>query len=85
LNFYFIKVFLIFLFIRCNWIPITFDCDILVLRHGVYKNNLQQINPHASKKECKKLLENDLIYGCACPLQIIKDNEEYKLIICDYI
>jgi hypothetical protein len=31
------------------------------------------------------LLENDLIYGCACPLQIIKDNEEYKLIICDYI
>ena len=29
------------------------------------------MNPHASKEECKKLLENDLIYGCACPLQII--------------
>ena len=50
-----------------------------------YKNNLQQINPHASKKECEKLLENDLIYGCSGPLQIIKDNEQYKLIICDYI
>ena len=59
--------------------------NVVLFFNGVYKNNLHQINPHASKEECKKLLETDLIYGCAGPLKIIKENEEYKLVICDYI
>ena len=47
-----------------------FNCKIL--RHGVYKHNLQQINPHASKEECDMLVATGRIYGCAGPLQIIE-------------
>ncbi len=50
-----------------------FNCKIL--RHGVYKNNLKPINPHASKQICDKLFNDKLIYGCGKPLLIVKDNE----------
>ena len=47
-----------------------FNCKIL--RHGVYKHNLQPINPHASKEECDALVASERIYGCAGPLLITK-------------
>ena len=63
-----------------------FNCRIL--RHGVYKHNLQPINPHATKEECDALLRDGTIYGCAGPLQIIASSSSsalYALRICDYI
>ena len=64
-----------------------FNCRIL--RHGVYKNNLQPINPHASKDECDALVKDELIFGCAKPLQIIETADgsvdKYTIIVCDYI
>jgi hypothetical protein len=64
-----------------------FNCRIL--RHGVYKNNLQPINPHASKDECDGLVKDELIFGCAKPLQIIETADgsvdKYAIIVCDYI
>ena len=73
---------------HCNNIFIVntkeFNCKIL--RHGIYKSNYQQINPHLPKNECDRLFNNDLIYGCGKPLQIIvNDNNDYEVIICDYI
>lgn len=62
-----------------------FNCRIL--RHGVYKHNLQPINPHATKEECDALLRDGTIYGCAGPLQIVASTSEstlYCLRICDY-
>lgn len=45
----------IFICLHCNneFIININDFNCKILRHGVYKNNLQQINPHASKEECK--------------------------------
>jgi hypothetical protein len=68
-----------------------FNCRIL--RHGVYKHNLQPINPHATKEECGALLRDDAIYGCAGPLQIIAkasasasaSASAFEIRICDYI
>lgn len=73
-----------------------FNCRIF--RHGVYKHNMQPINPHAKKEECEALLRDGLIFGCAGPLQIIDkdtdvgagacedtDKPGYDIIICDYI
>ncbi len=61
-----------------------FNCRIL--RHGVFKHNLQPINPHSSKEECDKLVLNHSIYGCGKPLQIIDNSGGgYQVIICDYI
>jgi uncharacterized C2H2 Zn-finger protein len=38
-----------------------------IFRHGHYKNNLKQIDPHSSKEICDKLSEQDKIYGCGKP------------------
>jgi hypothetical protein len=64
------------------------DFNCRILRHAVYKNTLNQINPHSSKEECERLVYEDLVYGCAKPLRILpckNSNGEYDLEICDYI
>lgn len=52
-----------------------------IFRHGIYKHNLEQINPHMSKNDCEILIKNDLIYGCGKPFKIINKIIEK----CDYI
>jgi ethanolamine ammonia-lyase large subunit len=61
-----------------------FNCRIL--RHGVFRHNLQPIHPHSSKDECDKLVSDGVIYGCGKPLQIVDSSGGgYQVIICDYI
>jgi hypothetical protein len=55
-----------------------------IIRHGIYKTNYKQIEPHLCKKECDRLIKENLIYGCGKPCEIIKENNEYKCIICEY-
>jgi hypothetical protein len=70
---------------HCND-PILIDqLNCKIFRHGVLKNNSEQINPHSSKIECDNYVNNDLIYGCGKPFKIIELNNEYKVEICDYI
>ncbi len=61
------------------------NCNIF--RHGVYKHNLQQMDPHAPKAMCEKLVKEKLILGCGKPfsLELNKENGTYKTVICDYI
>ena len=56
-----------------------------IFRHGVYKSNNKQINPHMKKEECDKLIKQNLIFGCGKPFKLIKEKNEYKAITCDYI
>jgi len=58
-----------------------------IFRHAVYKHNLNQnINPHASKDECERLLSQNAIYGCAKPFKIQRtDNQQISISICEYI
>ena len=67
------------------------DCEILIskinckiFRHGVYKNNFKQIKPHLDKDSCDKLIQNNLIYGCGKPFELILNNNQYIAIKCDY-
>ena len=67
---------------------VDFNCRIL--RHGVYKHNMQQIPPHASKEECDAFVRDGLIFGCGRPLQIVDKNvgegiPNYNVVICEYI
>ena len=57
-----------------------FNCKIF--RHGVYKSNYNQIDPHLVKNECEKLKNNNEIFGCGKPFKLINENEIIK---CDYI
>jgi len=56
-----------------------------IFRHAVLKSNGQQINPHTPKKACKKYRKNELVYGCAKPYQMIKENNHWIVRKCDYI
>jgi len=61
------------------------ELNCCIFRHAVLKSTMQQINPHSSKEMCDILFENNLVFGCAKPFQIYKENDEYKIKICDYI
>jgi hypothetical protein len=63
-----------------------FNCRIL--RHGVHKDTLHPIPPHATKEECDALVRAGTIYGCTGPLQIVTSTTTtsgYDVVICDYI
>lgn len=60
-----------------------FNCRII--RHAVYVKNGQQINPHASKAECDRLVEQKLVHGCARPSKIVVSGNGFKLEKCGYI
>jgi hypothetical protein len=70
---------------HCNNYIIIKELNCGIFRHGIYKNNGNQINPHASKEICDELVKNNLIYGCGKPFQIIEINDIFELKICDYI
>lgn len=61
-----------------------FNCKIY--RHGVYKKDLKQIDPHMKKEDCIKLAKDGLIYGCGKPFEIIEEPKDvFKIVKCDYI
>ena len=72
---------------HCKEYVIIEQVNCAIFRHGVFKSNMSQINPHLSKSECDNLATNGLIYGCGKPFKIIKENgkNEWKAIDCDYI
>jgi hypothetical protein len=62
------------------------EINCAIFRHGVFKNNLQQILPHSPKNECDLWFEKDLIFGCGKPFELVIDvsNQPFTK-ICDYI
>jgi len=52
-----------------------------IFRHAIFKNGGIQLNPHASKEECDKVIKDNLVYGCAKPFEIINE----KAVKCEYI
>lgn len=57
------------------------EVNCAIFRHGIFKENYQQIPPHASKEICEQWVKEDLIYGCGKPFRLINNTAE----ICDYI
>ena len=61
------------------------DTNCKIFRHGVYKKNYQQINPHSSLKDCQNFILNNLIFGCSKPFKLIDMNDGLYVDVCDYI
>jgi len=57
------------------------EINCAIFRHGVYKKNYNQIDPHLNKTECDNLFNAGLIYGCGKPFRLQNDIAE----ICDYL
>lgn len=61
------------------------ELNCLIFRHGVHKSNFQPIYPHTSKEECDRLVQQQQIYGCGKPFEIILlPNQQMVVQICDY-
>lgn len=52
-----------------------------IFRHGVFKINSQQINPHECKEQCEKFYRENAIFGCGKPFRF----DGVKVEKCDYI
>jgi hypothetical protein len=70
---------------HCEEYVIIEQINCAIFRHGIFKENFNQINPHLSKNECEQLVAKNLIYGCGKPFMIKKINGIWTGIICDYI
>jgi hypothetical protein len=79
---------------NCNEPVIIEKLNCGIFRHGIVKRTGQNINPHASKKTCEKLINKNLIYGCGKPFKIIINqlqsgdsvvNTCIQVQTCDYI
>lgn len=72
---------------HCKVMIIVYEKELAccIFRHGTYKKDNNQINPHLNKEECDRLYENNLIYGCGKPFEFIKDGKNSRVEICDYI
>lgn len=57
-----------------------------IFRHGIRKADGKQMDPHAPKDVCDRLVLDNAIYGCGKPFQIELDkNGKWVAIKCDYI
>lgn len=70
---------------HCDEYIMIEEINCKIFRHGVFKNNGTQIDPHSSKKLCDYYIENNLIYGCGKPFILVVNNNNYKAEICNYI
>lgn len=61
------------------------EINCAIFRHGIFKKNNQQINPHSSKEDCDRYVKNNLIIGCGKPFRLLLDNKEHNAVVCDYI
>lgn len=61
------------------------EINCAIFRHGVYKANFQQINPHENKEICDDLFNKKLIYGCGKPFRLDKQDGKYVVSDCGYI
>jgi len=51
---------------------------------GVYRSDYLQIPPHMSKKECVKLMESRLIWGCGHPFILVESDQKWIAIESEY-
>ena len=70
---------------HCKEYVIIEQINCAIFRHGVLKENMQQINPHLPQNQCNELKDKDLIYGCGKPFKLENINGIWTAIICDYI
>jgi hypothetical protein len=71
---------------NCDTYLCITELNCCIFRCGIYKKTNEQINPHLSEENCKKLIETNQIYGCGKPFQIIvQDNGDWIVQKCDYI
>lgn len=71
---------------HCDGSIIVFENEINcgIFRHATYKDG-RQVNPHAPKIVCDKLVAEDKVLGCCKPFELKKNSEgELGAVACEY-
>ena len=76
-------------YFTCPWCEMMIEVHLSqlnckIFRCGTYKDTLKQIDPHLSKIDCERLVENGKVYGCSRPFRYV-DSDPPKVEKCDYI
>ena len=66
---------------HCNEKIEIIEINCGIFRHAQFKNNSKQLDPHATKEECERVVKEELIYGCGKPFKIING----QAIKCGYV
>ena len=66
---------------HCSEEVIIEEVNCAIFRHGIFKENYQQIPPHAPKELCDQWVKDGVIYGCGKPFRLVGEVAE----VCDYI
>lgn len=56
------------------------ETNCCIFRHGIYRNNFTQVNPHASQAQCESLIKSKQVYGCCLPFQLLKTTNNKSII-----
>jgi hypothetical protein len=70
---------------HCTCFVEILELNCRIFRHGIYKENGQQINPHAPKAECDTLFSEGRIYGCGKPFTVVQNDDAWEAQVCDYV
>jgi hypothetical protein len=70
---------------NCDEYVIIEKINCSIFRHGIFKKNGKQIDPHSPKEICDYYIRENQIYGCGKPFRIININNKFETEICDYI
>ena len=55
-----------------------------IFRHGIYKDSFKQIDPHLDKENCDKLFNDNKIYGCGKPFELVEHKNSFIAVECEY-
>jgi hypothetical protein len=70
---------------HCNDPVLIEKLNCCIFRHGIMKDSLTQMDPHAPKHVCDSLFSQGLIYGCGKPFKITRNGSQIIVEICEYI
>ena len=60
----------------CIFMVLPNEINCRIFRHFVFKDSFEQLNPHASESECNRVVQENLGYGCAKPIELIRDGKD---------
>ena len=61
------------------------DIACAIFRHAVYKSTGEQLNPHAPREVCDRLILLKLINGCGKPFKFVRKGGESFVQKCEYV
>ena len=61
------------------------EINCMIFRHAVFKETMEQVDPHASKEMLDLLVMENKVYGCGKPFRLIRNEGSFLIVECGYV